>query len=855
MDFIQCIQAAIENGTIRPEKGEEVKQAYAEALAERERAGETGQAAKDQAAMDAVAFISKKTKAKNWERVRAIQKSAEIYSRINESQNPVEVIHDLQARWEIASRRIQHEAVTVGTDFLTGLEPRAAGIIRPIEDIRNMVYAAYGKAVKDKSAVDMHRAFVEMQKFLNRLANSHGASIPENPNGRIGLFQSRTALRKREQQIADQMKREEGFTRLKRPSKEDVERIDKAAARRARDEYKRFHMENIDWELTGGGVPIPEGDQRWAFIEKQYLIVKSEGNYLKKPTSTMAESLAGRISRDSKMYYKTPEAYFEAQERFGEGDLFTQMVSDIEIMARDISMLEVLGPNPESMMDVINNVALSRSEVIDRTRISPRESMKSKVETALAEMRHTFKIHNNLVTMGRENRLAQFIAGTRNIAMPAVLGGAAISNFADPAFGIYARHLYKLPATRYMENVFGAVRALPSKEKRRALVHMTGSAESILSIALPYQRYVGLFDGPEWTRRMSDTFFRATWMTGGTQAQKWGHGMDMFNTFALYKDRPFSELPFNEHMQRWGIDEADWDEFRKTPVLEHMEGYGETYLLRPMDVLENRPDLDPDYAQSLADKFYDYTLAVEQFGVPQITERVQAQLGQGVDRTMVAGAVAQIFSAVKGFTMTIFYHHLNQIWSAPTLPGKLGRLARFATVLTVAGAMITQTKEMLLYGRDPLDMTTGRFWARAFLNGGSLGFLGDAFFSNVNQYRGGGLSEAFGGPVIELYNAFRNLTVGNVEELIQGQDTKFGREVVEFGQRYAPIPWQGQLLIDRLILEDLLILVDPHAYTRMRRAEARRASEVGQRHWWRPGAAAPSRLPDLRAVSPQVLGE
>jgi hypothetical protein len=97
----------------------------------------------------------------------------------------------------------------------------------------------------------------------------------------------------------------------------------------------------------------------------------------------------------------------------------------------------------------------------------------------------------------------------------------------------------------------------------------------------------------------------------------------------------------------------------------------------------------------------------------------------------------------------------------------------------------------------------------------------------------------------------KDLTVGNVAEVLEGKETGAGVEAIEFITRYAPgvSNFYTRLVIERMILDRLRLWADPKAEQRFRRIERGRQRDWDQEYWWRPGdVEGPSRAPDLGAI-------
>jgi hypothetical protein len=109
-----------------------------------------------------------------------------------------------------------------------------------------------------------------------------------------------------------------------------------------------------------------------------------------------------------------------------------------------------------------------------------------------------------------------------------------------------------------------------------------------------------------------------------------------------------------------------------------------------------------------------------------------------------------------------------------------------------------------------------------------------------------------GGPSAERLGDFANLTIGNMVQLATGEDTKFGKELIDFARGNVPGGniWYLRLAWERLVLDQLQFLADPEANKSFKAKQQRWRKDFGQEFWWRPGQLTPDRAPDLRAAAP-----
>lgn len=167
------------------------------------------------------------------------------------------------------------------------------------------------------------------------------------------------------------------------------------------------------------------------------------------------------------------------------------------------------------------------------------------------------------------------------------------------------------------------------------------------------------------------------------------------------------------------------------------------------------------------------------------------------------------------------------------------------------GALTTELSD-IAKGRDPRPMDTTAFWGAAMLKGGGLGIYGDFFFDQLNRF-GSGLSQTVAGPAVGFYDALRNLSFGNISQIIEGKDTNFGSELVRFMSRYTPGTsiWYLRGALERVVFDNLQRWMDPQADRKIRRRIQRYERNYGASTWWESGEMLPSRAPNLE----NALGE
>lgn len=840
-DFLTCFQDAIDAGLINAQKGADAKEVYTENI----NSGKT----EAEAAAEAVDYLGRYTDKQRTEKIAAIRRTADLIDMFSKSTAPNETVEKLGEQFWVKYESNRKIIQAAGASFLVNSKRNIFGVA-PANKLENMIDESFGIDTGDKAARELLDAAVAMENAGVGLVNRNGASMRPNESKRFPVRPSNKKIYEAKRARARQLMKE-GV---------DPTEAGKRAFNEVREEYIGMLRRHYDWDEAQRDVPIVTKQQREAHLSTLFEIHASAGNWLKGPKVTVQESVAGRLNRNHGVYLKTADAWKEFNERWGEGDVFSQIISHVELLARDAALMHVFTPHAFNGKEIIKNLALKQASALDRHGYNRRTNT-GKTTDANATLDAGFDIFTHNVNMGYENWGAQTVATLRNVGGMGVLGAAAISNFGDATFGFLGKHEAGLPLSSWMGSYFKAIKEGATKEGQISMIQSAGGAEAYASQTLVFDRFQGFFDGPQWTKRMGDSFFRITGLIPYTQRLEWAWAHDMHHGFGMmsktewgakYKDSDGVEhdvSQFWKALEQSDITKEDWDAFRTTEIYTKGAGdHGESVHLRPIDMI-NRTDID---GTAVGEKFLDHITRLQRLAVPKVGFKEAAHLGQAIDRNLMSGMASQLFSAVKGFSTVMLFTHFNWVFRGTNLrdwnssKAMLSRLGLMVFATTLAGAFITQVKEMLVRGRDPLPMNSPWFWSRAFLNGGSMGLLGDAFFSHTASYRGAGLADVFSGPIVDQVNNFHKLTLGNIQKWEDGKKTSVGKDLVKFAEGILPVPWEAQLILDRMLFETVLNKLDPVAHRRMLSRTKQLETERSQDSWWRRGALAPEGVPDLR---------
>jgi hypothetical protein len=239
---------------------------------------------------------------------------------------------------------------------------------------------------------------------------------------------------------------------------------------------------------------------------------------------------------------------------------------------------------------------------------------------------------------------------------------------------------------------------------------------------------------------------------------------------------------------------------------------------------------------------------------PDVATRAIQTWG-GKQAGTIDGEFARSMMQFKSFPIAMMSRHWRRILDAqpamegaPALANKAAYTEALAVTGTILGAIAFQTKQVV-QGKDPIDMTTPKFWTRAIAQGGGAGFMGDIILGDTTQDRSplDSLGRLLLGPSFGSAAEIWEMTKGNFDEFQAGKDTHAGAEALRFSRSHLPFVnlWYGRAALDHLILHSVQENLSP-GYLDRQRTKAQKDWEQG--YWWAPGETLPDRAPDLSAI-------
>ncbi len=548
---------------------------------------------------------------------------------------------------------------------------------------------------------------------------------------------------------------------------------------------------------------------------------------------------SGAMSNQMRTFrFDDPESYIRMMQKYGMGNggLYNTMMGHLGAMSREISLVEMLGPQYESNFKKMLDVA----KVDDRQRNATigKKLKRSLSLNSPAAVQNTYDAITGKLGVPQSELIAGMAGGLRNIKTAASLGSATIAALpGDSSTAILAANYNGIPATAVLARLVNDL-TVNRKGAEEIARQVNLTAHSIIDHALGSKRFADQVVGEGLTARIADTTMRVTGINVWTEGLKRAFSMEFNGLVARQADNAFEKLDpaFKGFLTRYGFTSADWDVLRATPPL---EANGARFF-----------NVNAVSDQKLADRLMSAIIDERHFAVIEPDARVRGAMTLGTKRGTIVGEFVRSTAQFKSFPMTFMMTHMMRTVMQDGNFGKVMSGVKLLAMTTIAGAFVAQMQS-LISGQDPLDMKNPRFWLTAFLRGGGGGMMGDLAYSATTR-GGDGLYQYGAGPVLgEIISASGDLaqTLAN-PDVYSGDKQLTGKMLAQHVKAWVPGSslWYTKIATDRLVFDFLQTMIDPHYRESFRRYQRRIEKDYGQKFWWHPGEPLPQRAPNLNAA-------
>jgi hypothetical protein len=606
-----------------------------------------------------------------------------------------------------------------------------------------------------------------------------------------------------------------------------------------------FPKLNRDKYLDDSGMRM--SDQNVLDVLKEaWLSISTGGINQMEPGAQGQSMLANRRNYHREIHFKDADSYLDYQSKFGEKSLWGVITGHVEGLSRELAMLETFGPNPDTMFKTLLEQQLQKRAVED-----PAKSGKAEIDARKLSGLYDF-VSGRTQPVVNEH-LAQSFDTLRNWLVSSRLGSAVITALSDEATVHLTAHINNLPELQLIRNELSAFNIANQTEKH--LAHRAGLALDTMIGHL--NRWGQDTLGPSFSSKMASTVMRASGMEALDGARRRAFGTTMMSSLGemVGKYDKLTDLDKSDHriLLSKGITDTDWGTWKLAELETWGAGNG---VLTPESIMHISNEKlqaagligpgDEGLAQAGQVKreavlrLLGTVLEETDMAVIRPGQAEKFMTGSGLERGTWKGELTRSFFLFKAFPIAMIYRHWMRGMGQDTVGGKATYIASLIAGTTVLGA-VSQTINDLLQGKNPRNYNPFegdhgvKNWMAALLKGGSLGIYGDFLFSESTQHSQNGPIGAMLGPVAGLVEQAMGLTQGNLIQLAQGKDTKFGAELVRFIRGNTPGAnlWYAKAALDHLVFNQLQEYFSPGYLGQMQR---RARKEFGQTYFWSPNA-------------------
>ncbi len=824
-DFEDCVGRAVAEGTIDAIRGARAKKAYKRHYDRQKQRGLDDDAAIVQAEIDAKAELARDASARKWREIKRMQTIKRIRRDVDSHLSPSGRPDPGAAPLALIEHRegskidsvksvensIRTQLVSGISGFLRKHDKNILGVNRNPASMREIVKELHGQSSGSPEAKEMAGAISSAFEQGRQLFNAAGGDI-----GKLSDY---------------------GL-----PHTHSVEKI-RAAGSSAADSFKvwrEFVAPLLDWDrIEDFSTGRPFGAPDEAFLKKAYDNITTRGWESRTP-STKAQGASLARSRDDHrfLHFKSGDAWWIYNERFGDAPPFDAVVSHIRSMSRDIALMRVLGPNPKQGLAF----AIQHAQKIASKARDPR--LESAVSSASVTSRAMLAAVEGGSSAPAHGAWAGAFAVMRGLQTAAALGSATLSSVTDLfTVGMAARSMGMNPFSPFGQ----AMKLITSSVTREEAASLGYVADTVLNTSSGTARFMGEIWQPEVTRRISDTVLRASGLNWWTDTLRISHQRGIAAHLAAQAQKRFQDLPEDLRFtfERRGFTEADWDAVRAAPLFKTHDG---GRLLAPVHFREAATHLDAAARENLATRLQAIFDEQTQYAVQIASVEGRARIVGEMKPGTVGGEMLNSFMQFKSYPITFFLLHSRRAMAQRTNRGMAGYVAAMAAGLTLFGALSIQLKA-IAKGEDPRDMTEWRFWAAAFLQGGSLGIFGD-FLYGLTSRSGQDIKSNIAGPVFGTLIDAGAIPANLIKDLLTGDDITLGRDVTNFARRNTPGTslFYARAALDRMLWDQVQLVLDPEAEAHWRRQERARVRQFGNERFWERGELTPDRAPDMGAA-------
>jgi hypothetical protein len=527
-------------------------------------------------------------------------------------------------------------------------------------------------------------------------------------------------------------------------------------------------------------------------------------------------------TKHRELHFKDGDAWADQMNEFGHGGLFYAMQSHVARLARDITLLEQMGPDPHGLYETLHQRAVKAG---DFDRVGP-----PVVGVSTQHMFDSLTGKTNVPLKGDEN-VARFLRGWRNLEVGAHLGSTLLNSIQDIGTYFHTTGFNRIPILTSGIRAFQVLGKANTEYLNRAgFIGETAMAGM--------NRFVENNLGYGWTSKVAHTTMKLGLVVDWTQALRKAASLNLAASMGKLSRGAWEAMDEldRKHLQLAGVTEKDFAVWQAaTPDM-----YGSTAILTrdSLRAVTGFPVGDVDRAVT---RFLAITADESKFASLAPDLYTEAALTRGTTPGSFQGELLRAMALFKAFPFSMITRHLGRaidMWRMGDKASAVKYGAGLATSLTILGAVSIQLAE-LANQRNPKPMGNAKFWANAFVRGGAGGPLADSISqllgSDPNTGKGRAALSLLGPQFDTVASLGSMLNAGSSNKtFMENLPAKEGA-AFRFARNNAPLVnlWWSKGLMDHLVLHDIQEYLQPGYLNRIK---SQTEKQNKQSYWLPPGA-------------------
>jgi hypothetical protein len=256
------------------------------------------------------------------------------------------------------------------------------------------------------------------------------------------------------------------------------------------------------------------------FLREAWLTIATGGANKAEPGQFRGNGMrANRGSASRQIHFKDARSYIDYQQKYGERTLYEVLTGHIEGIAKDIALVEELGPNPDHAARLHREQAVKEAKLANPTQSGD-------IDRRAIRSENLYNVVAGRTQPVASERLANTFDTVRNWLTGSRLGFAVISSLTDEATLHLTARLNNLPQMRLLANQLSTLNPANKMEERMAM--RAGLALNTFIASL--NRFGQDNLATSFSKRLAGTVLRASGLNAITEARRRAFGVTMMGS-------------------------------------------------------------------------------------------------------------------------------------------------------------------------------------------------------------------------------------------------------------------------------------------------------------------------------------